>query len=153
MVSFSASGGNFRDEGLIPIKPVPGTSNWLCQSATSLILIDIYSGLSIKNCVWRLASHYFLYHMDGQNNESLMIGRAQEILKSTLGEKALLPVFSSGSQSWHILVQFFIHNYITLVAPTCRATVLSRRDQFYPFTLGGQILGTCITALIAALWR
>jgi sodium-dependent phosphate cotransporter len=76
----------------------------------------------------------------------LMIGRAQEILKSTLGRGPITGISSGAIMT--ILVQSSSTTTSLLVPLVGNGIVTAR--SIYPFTLGANI-GTCITALIAAL--
>lgn len=76
----------------------------------------------------------------------LMVGRVKGMLHNAVGKGPLAGIFSG------TVVTVFVQSSSTttsLMVPLAGAGVLSLR-QIYPFTLGANI-GTCITALIAAL--
>ena len=82
----------------------------------------------------------------GRIMKRLMVGKAKEILHKSIG-KGPLSGIASGT-----LVTVLVQSSSTttsLMVPLVGSGILSARD-IYPFTLGANI-GTCITALIAAL--
>lgn len=84
--------------------------------------------------------------MMGKVMKSLMVGRAKEILQSTIGKGPVRGIASGTVVT--VLVQSS-STTTSLIVPLVGTGVLTNRD-IYPFTLGANI-GTCITALIAAL--
>jgi len=143
MVSLVASGVTSEMSGFNPIKastaPVIDFVKALLVNTN-----DIYSG-SIK-IVLGLALIIFSITWMGKIMKSLMIGRAQEILKSTLGKGPVAGISSGAIMT--ILVQSSSTTTSLLVPLVGNGIVTAR--SIYPFTLGANI-GTCITALIAAL--
>ena len=81
----------------------------------------------------------------GKLMESLMVGRAREILKNAIGRGPIHGIASGSIVT--ILVQSS-STTTSLMVPLVGSGVLKVRDV-YPFTLGANI-GTCITALLAA---
>jgi sodium-dependent phosphate cotransporter len=82
----------------------------------------------------------------GKVMKSLMIGRAQEMLKNALGRGPITGITSGTVMT--VLVQSS-STTTSLMVPLVGNGVVTARS-IYPFTLGANI-GTCITALIAAL--
>lgn len=82
----------------------------------------------------------------GQTMKSLMVGKAKDILHASIGKGPL-----SGITSGTIITVLVQSSSTTtsLIVPLVGNNVLSQKD-IYPFVLGANI-GTCITALIAAL--
>lgn len=76
----------------------------------------------------------------------LMVGRAKEILHKSIGRGPITGIFSGTVVT--VLVQSS-STTTSLMVPLVGNGILSARS-IYPFTLGANI-GTCITALIAAL--
>jgi len=103
--------------------------------SSGLIKIIVGLGLIIIAITWM-----------GKIMKSLMIGRAQEILRSTLGRGPITGISSGAIMT--ILVQSSSTTTSLLVPLVGNGIVTAR--SIYPFTLGANI-GTCITALIAAL--
>ncbi|MDT0593426.1 Na/Pi symporter [Glaciecola petra] len=82
----------------------------------------------------------------GKIMKSLMVGRAKELIQNSLGKGAISGI-SSGT-----LVTVLVQSSSTttsLMVPLVGTGVVTARS-IYPFTLGANI-GTCITAVIAAL--
>ena len=84
--------------------------------------------------------------MIGKVMRSLMVGRAKNMLHSAIGRGPVRGIASGTVVT--VLVQSS-STTTSLVVPLVGTGVLTNRD-IYPFTLGANI-GTCITALIAAL--
>jgi len=82
----------------------------------------------------------------GKIMKSLMVGKARDILHSSIGRGPITGIFSGTVMT--VLVQSS-STTTSLMVPLVGNGVLKARD-IYPFTLGANI-GTCITALIAAL--
>lgn len=143
MVSLVASGATSEMGGFNPIKastaPVINFVKDLLVNTT-----DIYSGL-IKVALG-LALIIFSITWMGKIMKSLMIGRAQEILKSALGRGPVTGIASGSIVT--VLVQSS-STTTSLIVPLVGNGIVTARS-IYPFTLGANI-GTCITALIAAM--
>lgn len=143
MVNLVASGVTSEMRGFNPIKastaPIIEFVNKLLINihdiSSGSIKIIIGLGLIIISITWM-----------GKIMKSLMIGRAQEILKSTLGRGPVAGISSGAIMT--ILVQSSSTTTSLLVPLVGNGIVTAR--AIYPFTLGANI-GTCITALIAAL--
>lgn len=82
----------------------------------------------------------------GKIMKSLMVGRAREILKKSLGRGALSGISSGAVVT--VLVQSS-STTTSLMVPLVGNGIVTARS-IYPFTLGANI-GTCITAVVAAL--
>lgn len=82
----------------------------------------------------------------GKIMKSLMVGRARDILHSSVGKGPVSGIFSGTVVT--VLVQSS-STTTSLMVPLVGSGILKAKD-IYPFTLGANI-GTCITALIAAL--
>jgi sodium-dependent phosphate cotransporter len=143
MLNLVASGMTSEMSSFNPIKastaPVIDFINGLLINTN-----DISSGL-IKIIVGLVLIIISITWM-GKIMKSLMIGRAQEILKSTLGRGPITGISSGAIMT--ILVQSSSTTTSLLVPLVGNGIVTAR--SIYPFTLGANI-GTCITALIAAL--
>jgi sodium-dependent phosphate cotransporter len=143
MLNLVASGMTSEMSSFNPIKastaPVIDFINGLLINTN-----DISSGL-IKIIVGLVLIIISITWM-GKIMKSLMIGRAQEILRSTLGRGPITGISSGAIMT--ILVQSSSTTTSLLVPLVGNGIVTAR--SIYPFTLGANI-GTCITALIAAL--
>jgi sodium-dependent phosphate cotransporter len=143
MVNLVASGMTSEMSSFNPIKastaPVIDFIEGLLINTNDIssgfIKIIVGLGLIIISITWM-----------GKIMKSLMIGRAQEILKSTLGRGPITGISSGAIMT--ILVQSSSTTTSLLVPLVGNGIVTAR--SIYPFTLGANI-GTCITALIAAL--
>merc|ERR1712137_615450 len=82
----------------------------------------------------------------GKIMKSLMVGKAKALLHKSIGQGPLSGIASGAIVT--VLVQSS-STTTSLMVPLVGAGVLKARD-IYPFTLGANV-GTCITALIAAL--
>ena len=82
----------------------------------------------------------------GRIMKSLMVGKAKEILHRSIGKGPLSGITSGALMT--VLVQSS-STTTSLVVPLVGSGILKAKD-IYPFTLGANV-GTCITALIAAL--
>lgn len=82
----------------------------------------------------------------GRVMRSLMVGKAKELLHRSIGKGPLSGITSGAVVT--VLVQSS-STTTSLMVPLVGANILNAKD-IYPFTLGANI-GTCITALIAAL--
>jgi sodium-dependent phosphate cotransporter len=143
MVSLVASGATAEMGGFNPIK---ASTAPVIEFVKGLLVNtnEIYSG-SIK-IVLGLALIIISITWMGKIMKSLMIGRVQDILKSALGKGSVTGISSGAIMT--ILVQSSSTTTSLLVPLVGNGIVTAR--SIYPFTLGANI-GTCITALIAAL--
>jgi sodium-dependent phosphate cotransporter len=82
----------------------------------------------------------------GKIMKSLMVGKAKELLHKSIGKGPISGITSGAVMT--VLVQSS-STTTSLMVPLVGSGILKARD-IYPFTLGANI-GTCITALIAAL--
>lgn len=82
----------------------------------------------------------------GKIMKSLMVGKAKDLLQKSIGQGPISGITSGALMT--VLVQSS-STTTSLMVPLVGAGVLKARE-IYPFTLGANI-GTCITALIAAL--
>ena len=82
----------------------------------------------------------------GKTMKALMVGRAKDYLHKAIGKGPVTGIFSGTVVT--VMVQSS-STTTSLVVPLVGNGILKTRD-IYPFTLGANI-GTCITALIAAL--
>lgn len=82
----------------------------------------------------------------GKVMKSLMVGKAKDLLHKSIGQGPISGITSGALMT--VLVQSS-STTTSLMVPLVGAGVLKARE-IYPFTLGANI-GTCITALIAAL--
>ena len=82
----------------------------------------------------------------GKIMKSLMVGKAKDLLHKSIGQGPISGITSGALMT--VLVQSS-STTTSLMVPLVGAGVLKARE-IYPFTLGANI-GTCITALIAAL--
>lgn len=82
----------------------------------------------------------------GKIMKSLMVGKAKDLLHRSIGQGPISGITSGALMT--VLVQSS-STTTSLMVPLVGAGVLKARE-IYPFTLGANI-GTCITALIAAL--
>lgn len=143
MVSLFSIGATADVGGFNPIKAV--TSPVLDSLEYILAgLPAIYAGL-IKIIIGIGLIVVSITYM-GKIMKSLMVGRAKQILHSSIGRGPLTGI-ASGT-----VVTMLVQSSSTttsLMVPLVGNGVLKARD-IYPFTLGANI-GTCITALVAAL--
>ena len=120
-------------------KPVNEQLQWLLGDLSNgyagAIMIVLGIGLII-------ASITFL----GRIMKALMVGRAKSLLYKSIGRGPVSGIASGTAVT--VLVQSS-STTTSLMVPLVGSGVLTARD-IYPFTLGANI-GTCITALIAAL--
>jgi sodium-dependent phosphate cotransporter len=105
---------------------------------------DIYSGL--VKATLGLGLIIFSITWMGKIMKSLMIGRALDILKSALGKGPITGIASGAVMT--VLVQSS-STTTSLMVPLVGNGIVTARS-IYPYTLGANI-GTCITALVAAL--
>ena len=133
-----ASVGSFN-----PIKAVTGPATDLIASSVSF-LPSIYPG--VAKIVIGIGLIVLSITYMGKIMKSLMVGRAKDILKQSIGKGPVSGIASGTIVT--VLVQSS-STTTSLMVPLVGSGVLKARD-IYPFTLGANI-GTCITALIAAL--
>ena len=133
-----ASVGSFN-----PIKAVTGPATDLIASSVSF-LPSIYPG--VAKIVIGIGLIVLSITYMGKIMKSLMVGRAKDILKRSIGKGPISGIASGTIVT--VLVQSS-STTTSLMVPLVGSGVLKARD-IYPFTLGANI-GTCITALIAAL--
>jgi sodium-dependent phosphate cotransporter len=143
MVSLVASGATAEMGGFNPIK---ASTAPVIEFVKGLLVNtnEIYSGC-IK-IVLGLALIIISITWMGKIMKSLMIGRVQDILKSALGKGSVTGISSGAIMT--ILIQSSSTTTSLLIPLVGNGIVTAR--SIYPFTLGANI-GTCITALIAAL--
>jgi sodium-dependent phosphate cotransporter len=126
--------------------PIKALTSPIVDSVEASLLSfgDIYGG--ILKIVLGLALIIISITYMGKVMKSLMIGRAQEMLKNALGRGPITGITSGTVMT--VLVQSS-STTTSLMVPLVGNGVVTARS-IYPFTLGANI-GTCITALIAAL--
>lgn len=137
--SLSGSDGSFFNPIKAATAPLIGLASYSLSQLPAVFegIVKIVLGLALI-----IASITFM----GKIMKSLMVGRAREILQNSLGRGALSGI-SSGT-----LVTVLVQSSSTttsLMVPLVGNGIVTARS-IYPFTLGANI-GTCITALIAAL--
>lgn len=143
LVSWMHSDTAMAVGGFNPIKavtkPVAEQLQWLLGDLSNgyagAIMIVLGIGLIV-------ASITFL----GRIMKALMVGRAKSLLYKSIGRGPVSGIASGTAVT--VLVQSS-STTTSLMVPLVGSGVLTARD-IYPFTLGANI-GTCITALIAAL--
>jgi sodium-dependent phosphate cotransporter len=143
LVSFFNTGTGADIGGFNPIKlvtsPIIDTVKSLTESLPPVwdgtVRIAIGMMLIILSITWM-----------GKIMKSLMVGRAKEMLKDSLGRGAVSGITSGTIVT--VLVQSS-STTTSLMVPLVGNGIVSARS-IYPFTLGANI-GTCITAVIAAL--
>lgn len=136
-------GAGFAVGGFNPLKAITKPVAELIRSGLSF-LPDVWAGalMAIIGVGLIILSITFM----GKTMKALMVGKAKEILHSSIGKGPI-----SGITSGTIITVLVQSSSTTtsLIVPLVGTNVLSHRD-IYPFVLGANI-GTCITALIAAL--
>lgn len=143
MVAFLASGSTLALEGFNPIKAITSPVNAAIQNSLAF-MPNTYAGGTMA--LIGIALIIVAISVMGKTMRSLMVGRAKDILHKSIGKGPLQGIFSGTVVT--ILVQSS-STTTSLVVPLVGNGVLTSRD-IYPFTLGANI-GTCITALLAAL--
>lgn len=143
MVSLFSIGATANVDGINPIKALTSP---VVDGVTAMVSIlpGVYPGIVkiVLGVVMIVVSITFM----GKIMKSLMVGRAREILHSSIGRGPISGIASGSVVT--VLVQSS-STTTSLMVPLVGNGVLTARD-IYPFTLGANI-GTCITALIAAL--
>ncbi|MAI65666.1 MAG: sodium:phosphate symporter [Alteromonas sp.] len=129
--------------GVNPIKAVTKPVTELVSEALQF-LPSVYPGVA-KIFIGILLIVASITYM-GKIMKSLMVGKAKALLHKSIGQGPLSGIASGAIVT--VLVQSS-STTTSLMVPLVGAGVLKARD-IYPFTLGANV-GTCITALIAAL--
>jgi len=137
--SFSGTGGSAFNPIKAATSPVIDAVKTMLDSTP-----EIVAGLA-KISLGLLLIIMSITYM-GKVMKSLMVGRAREIIQNSLGRGAISGITSGTVVT--VLVQSS-STTTSLMVPLVGNGVVTAR-AIYPFTLGANI-GTCITALIAAL--
>ncbi|WP_288388709.1 Na/Pi symporter [uncultured Alteromonas sp.] len=143
VVSMLNTGGTMGVDGFNPIKA-------LTQPALNIVtgmvsgLPSVYPGIAKIILGIGLIVTSITYM--GKIMKSLMVGKAKDILHKSIGKGPISGISSGALMT--VLVQSS-STTTSLVVPLVGSGILKAKD-IYPFTLGANI-GTCITALIAAL--
>ena len=143
IVNLFSGGIAVSGSGFNPIKMVTGPVKDFVASLVSS-LPEVAQGIILASI--GLVLIIVSISLMGKIMRNLMVGQAKEILHKAIGKNAVMGI-SSGTVVT-ILVQSS-STTTSLMVPLVGTGVLRTRDV-YPFTLGANI-GTCITALIAAL--
>ena len=143
LVGIFGSSSGVSVGGFNPIKAVTKPISNTIQDALSF-LPDVYAGITMA--VIGVALIIASITLMGKTMKSLMVGRAKDILHKSIGKGPLQGIASGTVVT--VLVQSS-STTTSLVVPLVGNGVLTARD-IYPFTLGANI-GTCITALLAAV--
>lgn len=143
LVALFSSGSAMAVGGFNPVKAITAPVSKTVENVLSF-LPDIYAGvvMAIVGVALIILSITFM----GKTMKSLMVGQAKDILHKSIGKGPLQGIFSGTVVT--VLVQSS-STTTSLVVPLVGNGVLTSRD-IYPFTLGANI-GTCITALLAAI--
>lgn len=143
LMDFFHIGGGFSMGGVNPLKAITKPVAELLKDVFAF-LPDTWAGalMAVVGVGLIILSITFM----GKTMKSLMVGRAKDILHSSIGKGPI-----SGITSGTIITVLVQSSSTTtsLVVPLVGNNVLTHRD-IYPFVLGANI-GTCITALLAAL--
>ncbi|MDP2537961.1 Na/Pi symporter [Alteromonas stellipolaris] len=143
VVSMLNTGGTMGVDGFNPIKAltqpalnvVTGMVSGLPSVYPGIVKIILGIGLIVTSITYM-----------GKIMKSLMVGKAKDILHKSIGKGPISGISSGALMT--VLVQSS-STTTSLVVPLVGSGILKAKD-IYPFTLGANI-GTCITALIAAL--
>lgn len=143
VVSMLNTGGTMGVDGFNPIKAltqpalnvVTGMVSGLPSVYLGIVKIILGIGLIVTSITYM-----------GKIMKSLMVGKAKDILHRSIGKGPISGISSGALMT--VLVQSS-STTTSLVVPLVGSGILKAKD-IYPFTLGANI-GTCITALIAAL--
>ncbi|OJF69399.1 sodium:phosphate symporter [Alteromonas sp. V450] len=132
--------------GISGFNPIKAATQPLSDAVTSALqfLPSIYPGI-VKILIGIALIMISITYM-GKIMKSLLVGKAKEVLHKSVGQGPLSGIASGAFMT--VLVQSS-STTTSLMVPLVGTGVLKARD-IYPFTLGANI-GTCITALIAAL--
>lgn len=143
MVSLVTFGSAAEVGGFNPIKAVTGPLVDMIKSLTSE-LPQVWDGSSriVLGLILIILSITYM----GKIMKSLMVGRARVVLQNSLGKGAVSGIASGTVVT--VLVQSS-STTTSLMVPLVGNGIVTAR-AIYPFTLGANI-GTCITAVIAAL--
>ena len=126
------------------IKPLVKPTTSAFYDLTRMILPGNTGGIVLA--LIGLAMTFMSISLLGKILKTLMVGRAKELMHKAIGSGSLGSI-ASGS-----LITFLVQSSSTttsLVIPLAGSGVF-RLKEIYPFTLGANI-GTCITALLAAV--
>ena len=137
-------GGPSADVGFDFIKPLVRPVTGAFYDITSAILPGTAGGVVLA--LIGLAVTFTSISMLGKILKTLMVGRAKDLMHKAIGSGSMGSI-ASGS-----LITFLVQSSSTttsLVIPLAGSGVF-RLKEIYPFTLGANI-GTCITALLAAI--
>ena len=130
-------------EGINPIKAITAPVVDLVSDALSFLPAEYGGAVKIVFGVMLIvASITFM----GKVMKTLMVGKAKDILHTSIGKGPLSGIASGAMVT--VLVQSS-STTTTLMVPLVGNGILRAKD-IYPFTLGANI-GTCITAVIAAM--
>ncbi|UAA38295.1 Na/Pi symporter [Paraneptunicella aestuarii] len=143
MVELFSSSSGMVIGGFNPIKVITQPFSTVLTDWLSF-MSPVYAGvtMAIIGVALIIISITFM----GKTMKSLMVGKAKDILHSSIGKGPLRGIASGTVVT--VLVQSS-STTTSLVVPLVGNGVLTARD-IYPFTLGANI-GTCITALLAAI--
>lgn len=143
LIGFFSDDQILESSGMNPIKDVTKPISNVVKSALNGIPDEIAGGIMAFIGVGIIIlSISFM----GKTMKSLMVGRAKDILHKAIGKNPLTGIASGTIVT--VLVQSS-STTTSLVVPLVGNGILQTRD-IYPFTLGANI-GTCVTALLAAM--
>ena len=132
--------------GVEGVNPIKAATQPVTDLVTQLLqfLPSIYPG--VAKIILGIGLIMLSITYMGKIMKSLMVGKAKELLHKSIGKGPLSGIASGAITT--VLVQSS-STTTSLMVPLVGSNVLQAKD-IYPFTLGANI-GTCITALIAAL--
>ena len=132
--------------GVDGVNPIKAATQPVTDLVTQLLqfLPSIYPG--VAKIILGIGLIMLSITYMGKIMKSLMVGKAKELLHKSIGKGPLSGIASGAITT--VLVQSS-STTTSLMVPLVGSNVLQAKD-IYPFTLGANI-GTCITALIAAL--
>lgn len=132
--------------GVGGVNPIKAATQPVTDLVTQLLqfLPSIYPG--VAKIILGIGLIMLSITLMGKIMKSLMVGKAKELLHKSIGKGPLSGIASGAITT--VLVQSS-STTTSLMVPLVGSNVLQAKD-IYPFTLGANI-GTCITALIAAL--
>ncbi|MDO6568282.1 Na/Pi symporter [Alteromonas sp. 1_MG-2023] len=143
VVSMLNAGGTMGIDGFNPIKAITQPALNIVTGMVSG-LPSVYPGIAKIILGIGLIVTSITYM--GKIMKSLMVGKAKDILHKSIGKGPISGISSGALMT--VLVQSS-STTTSLVVPLVGSGILKAKD-IYPFTLGANV-GTCITALIAAL--
>lgn len=143
LVALIHTGEAIGVSGVNPIKAMTQPITVLVTQAFSF-LPSIYPG--VAKIILGIGLIMFSITYMGKIMKSLMVGKAKALLHTSIGKGPLSGITSGAVMT--VLVQSS-STTTSLMVPLVGSGILKAKD-IYPFTLGANI-GTCITALIAAL--